>query len=98
MPRRLLCRAGGYPPNVLQPFETYCTDPRFSFPLSSPEALHVNQRERPLSAKGGTMGEKCPTKFSHTIATSTVIVGFFYIPQSCEMGPKALLPLRMKAC
>jgi hypothetical protein len=23
------------------------------------------------------MGEKCPIKFSHTIATSTVIVGFF---------------------
>jgi hypothetical protein len=32
--------------------------PRFSFPLSSPEALHVRWRDRPLSAKGGTMGEK----------------------------------------
>jgi hypothetical protein len=44
------------------------------------------------------MGEKCPIKFSHTIATSTVTVGFFYMPQSCDMGPTALLPLQMKAC
>jgi hypothetical protein len=58
----------------------------FSFPLSAPEALHVNRRDRPLSAKGGTIGEKCPIKFSHTIATYTVIVVFFYIPQSCDMG------------
>jgi hypothetical protein len=35
------------------------------------------------------MGEKCPIKFSHTIATSTVIVGFFYVPRSCDMGPTA---------
>jgi hypothetical protein len=43
------------------------------------------------------MGEKCPIKFSHTIANSTVIVGFFYIPQSYDMGLTALLPLRRKA-
>jgi hypothetical protein len=72
-------------------------NPRFSFPLSSPEALHVNWRERPLSEKGGNMGEKCPIKFCHTIATSTVIFGFFYMPQSCDMGQTALLPLRRKA-
>jgi hypothetical protein len=59
------------------------------FPLSPPEALHINQRKRPLSAKGGTMGKKCPIKFSHTIATSMVIVGFFYMLQSCDMGPTA---------
>jgi hypothetical protein len=71
---------------------------RFSFPLSSPEAYHVNQRERPLSAKGGTIGEKYPIKFSHTIATFTVIVGLFYMPQICDMGPTDLLPHRRKAC
>jgi hypothetical protein len=27
------------------------------------------------------MGEKCPIKFSHTIPTSTVIVGFYYMPR-----------------
>jgi hypothetical protein len=90
---RLLCGAGGYPPNVLQPFETYFTNPTSVSPLSSPEALHVNWRERPLLAKGGTMGEKCLIKFSHTFVTSMVIVGFFYMPQSCDMGPAALLPL-----
>jgi hypothetical protein len=44
------------------------------------------------------MGEKCEIKFSHTVATSTVIVVFFYMPQSCDMGSTALLPLRRKAC
>jgi hypothetical protein len=32
------------------------------------------------------MGEKCPIKFSHTVATSTVIVGFFYMPQKLRHG------------
>jgi hypothetical protein len=32
------------------------------------------------------MGENCPIKFSHTIVTSTVIVGFFNMPQSCDIG------------
>jgi hypothetical protein len=73
-------------------FQDLLYQPRFSFPLLSPEALHVNRHERPLSVEGGTMGEKCPIKFSHKISTSTVIVGFFYMPQSCNMGPTALLP------
>jgi hypothetical protein len=30
---RLPCGAGGYPPNVLQPTEAYCTNPAFIFPL-----------------------------------------------------------------
>jgi hypothetical protein len=33
-------------------------------PPSSPEALHVRQHERPLSAKDGIMGEKWLIKFS----------------------------------
>jgi hypothetical protein len=32
---RLLCGAGGYPPNVLQPFETYCTNPVLVSPFIS---------------------------------------------------------------
>jgi hypothetical protein len=77
----------------------YCSLPRLivltplNFPPSSPEALHIRRRERPLLARGRTMREKCPT-----IANSTAIVGFFYMPQSCDMGPTALLPLRRKAC
>jgi hypothetical protein len=31
----LLCGAGGYPPNVLQPFETYCTNPALVSPFIS---------------------------------------------------------------
>jgi hypothetical protein len=33
-----------------------------------------------------------------TIATSTEIVGVLYMPQSCDMGQMALLPLQRKAC
>jgi hypothetical protein len=51
------CGAGGIPPNALQPTEAYCANPAL-VPRSSPEALHVRWRERPPSAKGGTMGEK----------------------------------------
>src|SRR5215475_9021470 len=68
-------------------------EPRFSFPRSSPETLHISRRERPLLAKGGIMGEKCPIKFSLAIATSTVIAGFFYVPQSCDMGKNGFTPL-----
>jgi hypothetical protein len=36
-------------------------------PRSTPEALHVEWRERPLLAKGGIMGEKWPVKYSLTM-------------------------------
>jgi hypothetical protein len=59
--------ADGIPPNSLQPSEADCANPAFG----SPVHLHVRRRERPLSAKGGTMGKKCPIKFSLTNAIST---------------------------
>jgi hypothetical protein len=64
--RRLLCGAGDYPSNVLQPTEAYCTNSALGPPPppSSPEALHIRRRERPLLARGGTMDEKCLIKFS----------------------------------
>jgi hypothetical protein len=43
---------------------THCSIPRLIVfnpvlvPRSSPEAFHVEQLQRPLSAKGGIMGEK----------------------------------------
>jgi hypothetical protein len=40
-------------------------EPHFSFHLSSPGALHVRWHDGPLSAKGGTMGEKCPINLSY---------------------------------
>jgi hypothetical protein len=66
-----VCGADGIPPNSLQPTEAYCANLAFWFPRSSQEALHVRRRERPLSAKGETMGEKWPVKFSLTNATFT---------------------------
>jgi hypothetical protein len=61
---RLLCGTGSYTPNVLQPTEAYCTNPTLVSPPSSPETFHIRQHERPLLARGGTMGDKCPIKFS----------------------------------
>jgi hypothetical protein len=52
---------------------THCSLPRLIelnsvlVPRSSPEALHVEQRERPLLAKEGIMGEEWPVKFSLTM-------------------------------
>jgi hypothetical protein len=43
---RLLCGAGGYAPNVLQPTEAYCTNPRFSFPL------HLQRRSTSDDVRG----------------------------------------------
>jgi hypothetical protein len=61
-------------------------------------ALHVQRRERPLSVKEETMGEKWPIQFCLQPATSTVSVGIFYMLQIYDMGQTALLPLRRKAC
>jgi hypothetical protein len=60
----LLCGAGDYPLNVLQPTKAYCTNPALVSPPSYPEALHIRRRERPLLARGVTMDKKCPIKFS----------------------------------
>jgi hypothetical protein len=67
--------AGGIPRNALQPTEAYCSKPAFWFPSLSPEALHVRRGERPISAKGGTMDEKWPVKFSLKNATYTSLQG-----------------------
>jgi hypothetical protein len=37
---RLLCGAGGYPPNVLQHTEAYCTNPALVSPLISRGSPH----------------------------------------------------------
>jgi hypothetical protein len=37
---RLLCGAGGYPPNVLQPTKAHCTNPA----LVPPPPLHLQRR------------------------------------------------------
>jgi hypothetical protein len=43
------------------------------------------------------VGEKCSDKF--LLETDFhVILGIFYMPQICDMGQTALLPLQRKAC
>jgi hypothetical protein len=70
-PRRVvfnsfLLRAGGNPAYRTSALEAVCTYTP-SVPHSSPEAPHARQRDRPLLAKGGSMGEKWPVKFCQTI-------------------------------
>jgi hypothetical protein len=43
------------------------------------------------------MGEKWPISYPNK-GDFHIIVGFFYMPQSCDMGQTTLLPLRRKAC
>jgi hypothetical protein len=42
------------------------------------------------------MGEKWPVKFSQS--DFHIITGFFNMPQICDTGQTAFLPLRRKAC
>jgi hypothetical protein len=48
-------------------------------PPSSPEALHVQRRERPLLAREGSMGEEIADSILRTTSTSTVSVRIFYM-------------------
>jgi hypothetical protein len=43
------------------------------------------------------MGKKCSEKF-RLESDFHVIPGIFYMPQICDMGQTALLPLQRKAC
>jgi hypothetical protein len=45
---RFLCGAGGYPSNVLQPTEAYCTNPA----LVSPSSLHHKRRSTSDDVRG----------------------------------------------
>jgi hypothetical protein len=74
----------------------------FPLPLDvstfSARCLHVQRRERPLAPEGELfVGEKCPDKFRLEIDFH-VILEIFYMPQICDMGQTALLPLQRKAC
>jgi hypothetical protein len=42
---RPLCGTAGYPPNVLQPFETYCTNPALVSPF------HLPRRSTPTGVR-----------------------------------------------
>jgi hypothetical protein len=71
--------------------------PRFRFPFISRGAPHQTTWKASISERRNYRREMSD-QILPTIATSTVIVGFFYMPQSCDMGQTALLPLRRKTC
>jgi len=74
----------------------HCSPPPLDVPTFSASCLHVQRRERPLAA-AVFVGEKCSEKFRLEFDLH-VILEIFYMPQICDMGQTALLPLRRKAC
>jgi hypothetical protein len=71
-------------------FEAVCT---FN-PVLIPPFI---SRGSPRQTAWGTSVSKM-MNYGREIANFHVIAGFFNMPQSCDMGQKALLPLRRKAC
>jgi hypothetical protein len=49
-------------------------------------------------SEGWNYGREMSDQFCRNLASSTPNKGFFNVPQICDMGPTALLPLRRKAC
>jgi hypothetical protein len=93
-----LGRAGRNPAYRTSAFEAVCTlTPIFSSPVhlqkrSTPDGLRdLYKRKEELWARNGRSNLARQSDFH-------VITGFFNMPQSCDMGQTALLPLRRKAC
>jgi len=75
----------------------HCFPPPLDVPTFTARCLHVQRRERPLAAERGTLrGREIFWQISSRIRLP--LLGIFYMPQICDMGPTALLPLRRKAC
>ena len=72
----------------------HCFPPPLDVPTFSPRCLHVQRRERPLAAEGGTLRGR---EIFRPEFDFHVILEIFYMPQICDMGQTALLPLRSKA-
>jgi hypothetical protein len=89
--------AGGYPPKVVQPNEAYCTNLALGPPFISRGTPHKTTWEASISERRN-YGRELSDQILPTIATSTVIIGFFYMSQICDLGATALLPLQRKAC
>jgi hypothetical protein len=81
--------------------QAYCMSPALEVPTCTTRTLppptpstmwETSSRER------GNYGREMSGEFCHQIASSTLFEGIFYMPQICNMGPTALLPLQRKAC
>ena len=52
----------------------------------------------PTSGRRNYLGEKWPLIWTEISDIHAYTFGFFYLPQICDMGQTALLPIRRKAC
>jgi hypothetical protein len=66
-------------------------------PASAARCFHVQTTRYILVAKGGTSWTRIVRYFRIPCTTYTLHVRIFYVPQICDMGPTALLPIRRKA-
>jgi hypothetical protein len=71
--------------------------PVCKFPLVLPGTPTPMTWETP-SRERGNCGLEITGNFAQQMASFTPFEGIFYMPQICDMGPTALLPLRRKAC
>jgi hypothetical protein len=67
--------------------------PPLDVPTSSARCLHVQRRERPLAAEGGTLRGREMFRQIWPRIRFHVILGIFYMPQVSDMGQMVLLPL-----
>jgi hypothetical protein len=67
--------------------------PLWTFQLWPPDAPAPTDAFRTLAADVGTYGRRITTGKFASVPTSAVHLGLFFMPQICDMGPTALLPL-----
>jgi hypothetical protein len=87
-----------YASDALQPAGLLChPEPPIMFDVSSTAArcLYVHTTWETLVAQGGTCGRELSGNFAQ-ILTSILHLGILYMPQICDIGPTALLPLQRK--
>jgi hypothetical protein len=74
----------------------HCFPPPSDVPTFSARCLHVQRRERPLAAEGGTLCGREISTISSRILDFHVVLEIFYMPQIYDMGQTALVPLRRR--
>ena len=81
------------PLDVLQP-KAYCTDPGLQSFLLAPPGVSTRD---PISERRN-LGEIWPVISTESCDFHAYTFGFFYIPQTCDMGQTALILFRRQAC
>jgi len=76
----------------------HCFPPSLDVPTLAARCLHVrNDARDPSSERWNYERERLSGNFAYMASLFTPL-GIFYMPQINDMGPTALLPLRMKGC